>query len=451
MPIPGEHYVLRVYPTQEGHFEFSVLDLAYINAGEAVALIEWKYGLGVKPIIISGGFSIIRFDLAGNITWQVTRSLCFLSAVECADWTIEGHLARTPDGFIAAMTGTNLNSFARPPIMFAVRVDNAGAVKWQRTYKAPGGRITSIAPMATADHYLIAANSDANEAWLFEIDGNGTVVTGVRQPNFFVRRLRALRSQGICAVGEILRAEGGATNAAILNVDPAALTPNWFRRYTIGGEAFRSSLRWIDIAEATQSLLVIGNVLTEAAESIPIMAFLNTTRAIPPSAGTVRMAFEPRHGEDPVRLRGVDSYFEGGVAGEGPETARYTVAGSVAGRPWQFIMQEDASLEWQKRYRKLDRDSGHIGPTVWASWDWVLAGGKVSEGVRSHAILTATPSKIGRGARNCADESDVEFPERSVPNREVEPQFMPLTIVAGECWIAEAPLLKIRKDCLDRQ
>jgi hypothetical protein len=458
MPAPGENFVLRLFEGQPNLVHMNVLDLGVAGVADTVALVEWAYSASAAPIVSVAGFSVMRFDITGKLLWQVSRTLCALPNVECGQWEIEGGLARTPNGFIVAGSGININDTARKPLMFAMRIDDAGALLWARTYAPTGptlypGRITSIAPMNLPDHYLIAAFNSVDETWLFVIDGSGVVKNSAIAPVMRVRRLRATPTQGICAIGE--SNPDGTPDPAILNIDPMTLAPRWWRSYTYGLSGFLFGVRWYDIAEGDRSLLVAGNLVsnvTELAQS-PLLAFVATDTAAPPAVGEVRSAFLPAMGADPIHLRGVASFVEEIVPlAPGDRKARFAVTGDVKQQPWQFVIDEDGVIEWQKRYRTTGADTGKLAPTAWPAFQHILAGGSVTTGgSRSRGFLTSSPVIAPGGEKHCSTEINVTFPDHVLYSHAMTPRFEPITITAGECYHEQGPLLTVKKECLDAQ
>jgi hypothetical protein len=133
MAIPGENFVLRLHEKDGTLIRMNVLDLAVTGPAERVALVEWAYGRITTAD--TAGFSILRFDPLGNVLGQMSKTLCFLSGIECGNFQLEtGYLAPVVDGFILAGTATNIYTGAQYPI--ALRIDNAGRVRWAHRYVA---------------------------------------------------------------------------------------------------------------------------------------------------------------------------------------------------------------------------------------------------------------------------------------------------------------------------
>ncbi len=202
MAFPGENFVIRLLGADNPHnlIHMNVLDVAVAGVADTVALVEWAYGLTGAPIVHLAGFSVLRFDLHGNLLWQTSRTLCTFHNYECGQWEIDGHLARTSNGFLVAGTGTWFAGTDHRPLMFAVRLDDFGALLWSHQYAPPAPipdypRKVSVAPMNVPDHFLIGANTFDEDTWFFEIDGAGKVLNAGIAPRFHLRRLRATPTQ----------------------------------------------------------------------------------------------------------------------------------------------------------------------------------------------------------------------------------------------------------------
>lgn len=459
MTVPGENFVLRLLESenQPNLVHMNVLDVAVAGVADTVALVEWAYGVGAAPIVVLAGFSVMRFDLDGNLLWQLSRALCYLPNLDCGKWEIEGHLARTANGFIVAGSGIKFDDATRRPLMFAVRIDDLGAVLWTRFYapKNPNpdyGRIASIAPMEVPNHFLIAANTFDDNAWFFEIDGAGNVVQAANAIAFHVNRLRATPTQGICAVGALANNDISATlRTAVLCMDPVIFGSRWLCTYAYGAEGPLRGVRWLDIAEGENSLLVVGNLVSNTTELSPLMAFIETAAA-GTRVGYVRSAFIPKMGDRPVRLRGVAGFVEEIVpVAAAARQARFAVCGDVEGQPWQFLIDEDGVVEWQKRYRTPEGATGRLAPTRWPAFHHILAGGSVATGTRSRGFLTSSPAAPLAGDRHCSAAIAVEFPDQELDQKQPFPRFEPFALEAREGYLEAGPLLRVKKDCLDSQ
>jgi hypothetical protein len=153
MAIPGENFVLRLHENDGTLIHMNVLDLTVTSARERVALVEWAYG--IRATADTAGFSILRFDPLGKLLVQISKTLCSFSGIECGNFQLEtGTLLPLIDGFLVAGTATNIFSGVQHPI--AMRMDNAGNVRWAHTYVADVGhpttaRIMSIVPLQAPD------------------------------------------------------------------------------------------------------------------------------------------------------------------------------------------------------------------------------------------------------------------------------------------------------------
>ena len=161
-------------------------------------------------------------------------------------------------------------------------------------------------------------------------------------------------------------------------------------------------------------------------------------------------------GEQPVRMRGVSSFIEDVIPLAPTERrARFAVTGEVNHQPWQFVMDEDGTVEWQKRYRTAGADTGMLGPTAWPQYENILAAGWwMSGGARSKPFLTSSrltiPTKPG-DLSHCATEIGVAFPDQYLFSRPMTPHLDPIAIETHECFHEEGPKLEAKKGCLDAQ
>ncbi|HEX7832386.1 MAG TPA: hypothetical protein VF787_22195 [Thermoanaerobaculia bacterium] len=453
MPIPGETFVLRLREPRPTLVDMNVLDLSWLGAGDPIAMVSW--GLGPRASVDFAAFSLISLDPLGNVNWQLSRSLCAFSGVDCAKLQIEqAEIARTSNGVIVAGTAVNLND--GKPHMFAMRVTNKGAIMWARRY-GPGvttmfpGRITAIAPMETPDHFLIAAASDA-DTWLFEIDGNGLPVSASKLESTHIRRMRLLPTQGICAVGELLAGNlHGHVEGFVLSLDPVTGARRWSRTYTYGLEGPEFGLRWFDIAEGSKSLLVVGNHMSWTIEMETLMAFLELD---PSALGDVRRAMQPGTKTDPVRLRSVAAFTEDLVPlGPIERKSRYAVSGESKQKPFEFLIGEDFTIQWQKIVRTPDKTESKLSSVVWPTFDDILLSGHVktlASGV-TRGFITSSPVTIGRGTPTCSEETNVAFPDHILVSSRVTTPFLPFSINALDCFHEQAPDLIVTRECLDAQ
>jgi hypothetical protein len=455
---PGENFVLQLLKevNQPNLVHMNVLDVAVAGVADTVALVEWAYSAGAAPVTHMAGFSVMRFDTGGNLLWQLSRTLCTLNNFECGKWEIEGHLARASNGFVVAGSGIKIDDTTRKPLMFALRINDAGAILWSRTYEhqtplAEFGRIVSVATMGTADHFLVAANTAFDRTWLIEIDGGGNVVNSASQHGFQTTRLRATPSQGIWAVGAAVSPAG--TLPAIVNFDAAAFDARWMLTYSFGLLAPLPGVRWLDVAEGNATLLVVGQMKTSSAEHYPLMAYLETDPyQNGRRAGVALMAFHPGPDAHAVRWRGVSAFLEKTVE-IAPSIYRafFVVCGEVQQAPWQFQVDEEGSVLWQKRYRLPGGATGALTPSSWPAFHHILAGGVVQSGGRSNGFLTSSPVILRPRDPRCSEGTSVELKRHELRTDRVTPSFDPLFLEARDCFLEAGPPLRVKKACLDSQ
>ena len=398
MPVPGENYLLRLKETRPSLARMTVLDTCVIGVADTVTLIEWSYAT-------DAGFTLVRTDAAGAIVWSRSRTLCTSAGAECGKYQIErGALARTPDGIIVA--GAARLFGAAKPTNFAVRFRDDGTVLWVKRYQSiptPPEEllpdfIEAITAMGAPDRYLVAANTES-DTHLFQIDGAGNVVSAERWTETRVRRLRLTPTQ-ILAVGECAI----LTNlmALVQSLDRMTGARAWLRGYWDRTPAAFLGYRWYDVAEGDTSLLVVGQHRNYVDETRPAMAFLNK------SNGDLLKMLQPVLGDTPVRLRGVASRQDVIVPlRPGPATALFAVVGEAGTDPWSFVIDEDQTLQWQKRLRMLAGSTGKFNAVVWPSYDDIAGAGTTIGSTR--AFVASSPYVIGRGKRTCSDETKLTF------------------------------------------
>jgi hypothetical protein len=457
---PGENFVLQLLKevNQPNLVHMNVLDVAVAGVADTVALVEWAYSAGAAPVTHMAGFSVMRFDVAGNLMWQLSRTLCSFNNLECGKFEIEGHLARASNGFVVAGSGIKFDEPSRKPLMFALRIDDAGALLWARTYgssvvRPEFGRVVSIAPMQVADHFLIAANTNFEEAWFFEIDGDGKLVSSAQVDNFHVTRLRALPTQGICALGAFYNAEGPFQHPGILNFDPTKIAARWVRYYSsAGGPPRQPGIDWLDIAEGSFSLLVVGQIKTTSPALEPILAYIETD-ASGTNAGAVRLAFLAALEGHTVRVRGVAGFVEEvvGVAAGGERKGHFAVCGEARQQPWQFLVDEVGLVHWQKTYRLPAGASGTLAPIRWPAFNNILAGGVVQSGGRPNGFLTSSPASPRPRDLKCSADSTVKVEAHVVNSRRWSVSLDALPLEVRDCFLDAGPPLRVKKECLDSQ
>jgi len=380
MAIPGENFVLRLREKDGTLIRMNVLDLAVTGPAERVALVEWAYGRFTTAD--TAGFTILRFDPLGNVLGQMSKTLCFISGIECGNFQLEtGYLAPVVDGFILAGTATNINTGAQYPI--ALRIDNAGSVRWAHRYVADyphptTAKITSIVPLETPNRYLISAiNPIDDDSWLFQIDAaTGYIADATFMSSTRIRRLRRT-SIGVLAVGERIASPGMLIAPIILALDTMSAAPLWLRVFRWEREGPDFGVRWFDIAEGSAVLLVVGNVVGHINEVSPMMAFLDK-ESLPTPADIIK-AIEPKLGDDAVRLRAVINHQDLVVPLKGDDVySAFCVTGDVNKQPWSLAIAEDQTLLWQKKLRIPAASEGREVPVVWASFEEIISGGFVT-------------------------------------------------------------------------
>ena len=456
MPIPGENSVIRLKESRASLAHMNVLDVAVAGAADTVALVEWAYGSAVLDV---AGFSLLRTSprlhsdlFPPNWTvWNRSYVLCSADESDCGRFVIErASLARTPDGFIVA--GTAINADDNKPTMFAMRVNDAGGVMWVKRYVAKAeppetlkpGHIVAITPMGAPDRYLVAANAELGDAWLFQIDGNGNVTRSARWFGLEVRQLRTTATQ-ILMVGAA-NVDTGAV-ALVQSLDLKTGDAAWKRAYhdTVHGPYF--GWRWYDIAEAEKVLLVIGQHVAMTSEKRTMMAFLDKTN------GDLYSHLEPILSDGaPVRLRSVISRNDEGVpltAGAVPSS--FVVAGEAANKPWYFRIGEDQAVHWQKSLRTPTGEKGTFRALAWPSYDDIAAGGSIADINTPRGLVSWTSATIGRGKMNCSDQTRLTFGEPPLEAMRVGFSFDAVTITAERMQHRDGPLINFDRKCLRDQ
>jgi hypothetical protein len=450
MAIPGENFVLRLHEKEGTLIHMNVLDLAVTSATERVALVEWAYG--IRATADTAGFSILRFDPLGKVLGQISKTLCSFSGIECGNFQLEtGFLIPLIDGFLVAGTATNIYTGVQHPI--AMRMDNAGNVRWTHQYVADVGhpttaKITSIVPLQTPNRYLISAVSSDDETWLFQIDGGSGFLTSSRLASF--ARLRRLRmtSLGVLAVGEtnpLITPE-----PVILALDSMTASPLWIRTFTWADEGPDTGVRWFDIAEGSDVLLVVGNVVGHVNEVSPMMAFLDKHSL--PTPGDIIKILVPTLGADPVRLRAVINHQDLVIPLKGGDVySAFCVTGDVKQQPWSFAIAEDQTLLWQKKLRIPATSTGREVPVIWASYEEIISGGFVTTGSTPRGFITSSPVTNGRGTTNCSEETTVTFPKGTLYEHRPLPEDEPLAMRTLDWSSDQGRDLDVKMGCLDLQ
>ena len=447
MAIPSEYFVLRIENSSVSRID--VLDVAATtSSGDIVAFCSWE--LGDVQDMERAGFALIRIDLMGDVKWQLCRSLCGPGPGDaCGQWALQsGAVTRIAGGFLAVATiaraGTNVWR------MIAVRVADDGSLVWLKSYTTPAGgcgvtgRAAGVVPLAAADMYLVAARSaETFDSWFFQLAGDGTAGNGFIVPNRVVRRLRRLPTQGVCAVGETADriARGWA-----LDLDPATLTPKWERVYDLALPT-DNGVRWHDIAEGKESLMIVGSQVGSSGEIIGLFAGLGTDFTPTPAGQVARWVQQAQlPNKQRSRLNGVSAHRDSDF----PHSSFFSFCGEVSDTPWQIAINEQSgSVLWQKAYRLNAGATGTLRSTVWPAEERVIAGGHVVEGKETFGALAS--SIFFAVASKCAFETHAEFPSVTMPSP-LQPSPMSPLVIRTDPWFHEAartPL--IARGCLDRK
>jgi hypothetical protein len=444
MAIPGEDFLLRLREATTPSLRVNVLDLIAAPVADPVALCDWEAGdaAGLR----NAGFALIRFDPLGNVRWQLSRVFCGPGPADaCGKWVLQaGAITSMSPGFL--IVGTIVRAGTDVPQMIAMGVTDGGGIMWLRSYtgfiggRSVQGRAIGVVPLAAPGEYLVAANSaEANDSWFFKIDGNGIASgTAFIVPNTTVRRLRALPTQRICAVGEKYIA-ARTPRAWILNIDPTTIKPVWERVYDSGPQPDQTGVRWFDIAEGETSMVAVGNLVSGIDERIPLFASLGKDTAPPPGPGETRWARQARFAGERIRLRGVASF-------QNADASAFSFCGDFDAFPWHFAMIEDGAVSWQKAYRIPPDSEGTLAPIVWPAFDQIVVGGHVS----SDGVMASSRFAIDSGTTRCASETHAEFPFVEMTSEAQTSPMPTFTVVTAEWFDDQAPPLNADRGCLDQ-
>lgn len=453
MAIPGENYVLRLHETEGTLIDMNVLDLAVTGTTERAALVEWTFGTRGAPNM--AGFSILSFDPLGNVLGQISKTLCSFSDFECGNFRLEtGTLLPMFDGFLIAGTATDIFSSVQTPI--AIRLDTAGIIRWAHKYTADLGHpstamITSIVPLQTPDRFLISAISSDDDTWLFQIDGvSGAITDSSLVSDTHIRRLR-MTSLGVLAVGEVVPF-GGPPNVepVVIAYDSMTAAPLWMRTYTWPNEGGDIGVRWLDIAEGSDVLLVAGNVADHLGELSPMMASLD--KASLPTPGDIIKVVVPTLGDSPVRLRAVINRQDLEIPLKGAAVfSAFCVTGDANNQPWSFAIKDDLTLLWQKQLRVLAGSQGREVPVIWPSYEEIISGGFVTTGSTPRGFIASSAVTNGRGVSTCSVETEVAFPEGTLFAHRPLPEADPLNMQTLDWFLDQGTDLQVLRGCLDIQ
>jgi hypothetical protein len=453
MAIPGENYILRLLEKEGNLIHMNVLDVVLSGPTERAALVEWAFGR--LATAESGGFTILRFDPLGNVTGQISKTLCSFSGIECGEFQLEtGTLLRLSDGFIVAGTATHLVTGIPNPV--AIRLDNMGNVRWGRKYVGEIGhpttaRITSIVQLQAPDRFLVSAFTSDDETFFFQIEGTtGRIAGGGVSYDARIRRMR-MTSLGVLAVGE-MGTSALNPEPVIMAFDAVTAGPLWMRWWTHEDEGGDRNVRWYDIAEGNKVLLVVGNFVGHLAfdEIFPMMAFLD--KASLPVPGAPIRVIQPT-GPEAVHLRGVINHQDLVIPLTGDTlNSFFVVTGDANKQPWSFAIAEDQTVLWQKKLKVVAGSEGRLVPVVWPSYEEVISGGLVKTGSTQRGFLVSSPFTNGRGSGKCSEETKVTFPtdtKLSPHHGLLSPQPLPMHDV--DWFTDQGRDLTAKKQCLDLQ
>lgn len=451
MAIPHENYVLRLREKDGTLIRMNVLDLAQVSGTERAALIAWAYGS--RGIVDTAGFTILRFDPLGNVVGQFSKILCSFNNFECGNFELEtGTLLPMADGFLLAGTATHIATGVRHPI--AMRMNAAGVTRWKRKYTADIGhpttaRITSAVRMEPPNLALLSAISSEEESWLFAIDiNNGDIANSRIQPFLCVRRLRRT-TLGVLAVGEtneIVRGPEPIVHA----LDAVTAAPLWLRTFTWEDQGGDRGVRWFDIAEGKDVLLVVGNAIGHINEIAPWMAFLDKHSS--PTPGNLLRAVMPTLDADPVRLRAVVNHQDFVIPLKaGDINSIFVVTGDVQKQPWSFALAEDGTLHWQKKLRVAAGAEGRAVPVIWPSFEEVISGGFYTAGSTQRAFVASSPITNERGTGDCSAETGVSFPEKRLFPHSTLPTDEKMAMQAADWFVDQGRDVDVKKECLNAQ
>ena len=227
-------------------------------------------------------------------------------------------------------------------------------------------------------------------------------------------------------------------------VPPLPVPPTWEDE---GGDR---GVRWFDIAEGNNVLLVVGNIVGHTNNEIsPMMAFLDKHSA--PSPGDFIKIFVPAEGDSPVRLRSVINRQDLVIPLEGGDVySAFCVTGDVNKQPWSFAIAEDQTLLWQKKLRTPAMSEGREVPVIWPSFEEVITGGFTTTGSSTpRGFIASSAMTNGRGTSDCSEETHVTFPEGTLHAHRSLGEDEPLTMRTVEWSTDQGQDLDVEKGCLD--
>ncbi|MGN6183691.1 MAG: hypothetical protein ACTHQM_08570 [Thermoanaerobaculia bacterium] len=442
MPIPGENYILRLKETRASLQRLKVLDVCS-DLVETLVLAAYSHG-GASTNF--AGLLLMRVNPLGVVVFKKSFTLCFDGF--CGVLDIEqAAFTRAPNGVIVAGTGIHIND--GKPHMFAARINDAGTVLWVRRYNHINplpetllpGHISSITTLGEPERYLIGANSE-EDAWFFQIDGNGVIKRTDRFDSGRVMRLRTSGRQ-VLAAGDTRHIT--SVDGWIQSFDRMTGVPGWSRRYRI---VEPDGVTWSDVAEGAGSIMLIG----QRTRGITIELEAHVA-FVDPMNGDLQWARTLRDPDKkPVRVRTVVNRQDEIVplAG-GPVTSTFAVAGEIGIDPWLFMIGEDRTVAFQKRLRTADgTTASRSHGIVWPSYEDLVVGGATGGSVQ-RGFIESTSVTNGRGFANCSMETNVQFVDTDLREVGDGMSMLPLTIDSSSLDSEQGPDVNATRGCLDAQ
>lgn len=437
--VPADNYVLRLERKAQPLIGNTVLDLVVLG-GDTVALARWRSSPS------SGGFTLTRIDVTGNVVWQTTFTPCgFPPTTNCSGvWDIEsGALVRTPKGFLVA--GMFRPSGGSSCWVAVAGFDAMGKAQWMRSYFSTSGSgptVVSIVPLDGGSvQFLVGVGlAGRNWSWFFSIDLDGkSLGPGYRfEGTAYMTRLRTTPTQGIFAVGR--RYNGPEAGGWVLSIDPASGLPRWERIY-LEETAGAGIPMWADIAEGARALVVVGGIAPDYLNpTVALIAGLQKVGGGDPRTGELKWALSPQFEQitpdldrvvnrqaEPVPIR--EDGDTGAEVGFAPAAmwSRFAVCGALNRRmPWLFLIDDEGVLDWQKTFLKSDQ-RGRLSALVWPGYDDIVAGGTTTGSDGKPMALVVSSESVPRSgsALRCSQPAGARFPRE--PMRTLE---LPIRTVA---------------------
>ena len=175
---------------------------------------------------------VYRIDAFGNILWQAA----FDAAGSVIGPTLYSIAETLDGGFIVGGVALSADGLSRD--LWALRLDSAGGVVWQRTFGGPGDDLALAGVLPTPDGGYVAAGrtaGDAGTSWVIMMDASGnTVWQKTYTAGYFVlQSIQTTTDGGFVAAG-LLRARSSNYNWAVVKL-AATGSITWQKTY---GEAF---------------------------------------------------------------------------------------------------------------------------------------------------------------------------------------------------------------------